>query len=457
MQPNRNIFREYDIRGVYGTDIDENLFFHIGKAVGTIYRRNNLPNIVLGMDNRISSESLTKKLCEGLLETGCNVTFVGTVPYPLIHFFTTTEGFDGGVYTTASHNSKEYNGVKIEFSNANPVFGEGIKEVADIIEKEAYMTGKGSFTEKDLIGKYVDFIKSKFNFKKKFKVVLNTGNGVTGGVAKEVLDALGVEVVPVNLEFDGSFPNGTPDPEEAHMVEQTVSAVISSRSDAGFGLDGDGDRFLMVDGDGKAYATDRVLLLFSKHILQSNPGATIAFDVKCTSLADDIITKYGGKPEIMRTGRSYFIQKVTGKEAVFGVEFSGHTYFGDKYFGYDDGIYAICRVLELMDTENSGIEDLMSEFPERVSSPEIKVPCPDNLKFVIMERIVEVVKASDDYTRENFVDGVRANVTDTSWFLIRAKNTSPFLGIRMEADSEEELNSLKAKVNELLKTHNLQI
>ena len=213
----------------------------------------------------------------------------------------------------------------------------------------------------------------------------------------------------------------------------------------------------MVDGDGKAYATDRVLLLFSKHILQSNPGATIAFDVKCTSLADDIITKYGGKPEIMRTGRSYFIQKVTGKEAVFGVEFSGHTYFGDKYFGYDDGIYAICRVLELMDTENSGIEDLMSEFPERVSSPEIKVPCPDNLKFVIMERIVEVVKASDDYTRENFVDGVRANVTDTSWFLIRAKNTSPFLGIRMEADSEEELNSLKAKVNELLKTHNLQI
>ncbi|HAI63086.1 MAG: Phosphoglucomutase/phosphomannomutase alpha/beta/alpha domain III [candidate division WWE3 bacterium GW2011_GWF2_41_45] len=457
MQLNRNIFREYDIRGVYGTDIDENLFFHIGKAIGTIYRRKNLSNIVLGMDNRISSDSLTKKLCEGLLSTGCNVTFVGTVPYPLIHFFTTTKGFDGGVYITASHNTGEYNGVKVEFADAAPIFGEGIQEIADIIETESYMIGKGSFTEKNLISQYVLFIKSNFTFKKKFKVVLNTGNGVTGGVAKEVLEALGVEIVPVNLELDGTFPNGTPDPEEPHFVEQTSSAVMLSKSDAGFGLDGDGDRFLMVDGTGKAYATDRALLLFSKHILQSNPGSKIAYDVKCTSLADDIIRKYGGEPEIMRTGRSYFIQKITSKEAIFGVEFSGHTYFGDKYFGYDDGIYAICRVLELMDQNNSGIQDLMAEFPERVSTPEIKVHCPDDLKFRVVQKIIEVVKASDAYTRKNFVDGVRANITDTAWFLIRAKNTSPFLGIRLEAQSEEELNSVKVGANELLKPHNLHI
>ena len=457
MQLNKNSFREYDIRGIYGLEIDEELFFHIGKAVGTIYRRKNLSNIVLGMDNRVSSESLTKKLCEGLLGTGCNVTFVGTVPYPLIHFFTTTQGFEGGVYVTASHNTAEYNGVKVEFAKAEPVFGEGIREIADIIENEAYMTGKGSFAEKDLIEDYVSYIKGKFSFNKKFKVVLNTGNGVTGGVAKEVLETLGVEIVPVNLELDGTFPNGTPDPEEPEFVERTVSAVRKSCADAGFGLDGDGDRFLMVDENGKSYATDRALLLFSKHILSSNPGSTIAYDVKCTSLAEDIIRKYGGEPEIMRTGRSFFIKKVTGKEAVFGVEFSGHTYFGDRYFGYDDGIYAICRVLELMDTENKGIPGLMAEFPERVSSPEIKVHCEDDVKFGVVEKIIEEVKASDNYTRKNFVDGIRANVTDTSWFLIRAKNTSPFLGIRVEAESEEELSSVKDRVNNLLRPHKLHL
>jgi len=457
MQLNKNSFREYDIRGIYGLEIDENLFYHIGKAAGTIYRRKNLTDVVLGMDNRVSSESLTKKLCEGLLGTGCNVTFVGTVPYPLIHFFTTTQGYQGGVYVTASHNTAEYNGVKVEFAKAAPIFGEGIQEIAGIVEKEAYMTGKGSFTEKDLIGEYVSYIKGKFSFEKKFKVVLNTGNGVTGGVAKEVLESLGVEVVPVNLELDGTFPNGTPDPEEPEFVEHTVSAVRESHADAGFGLDGDGDRFLMVDEKGKSYATDRALLLFSKHILSTNPGATIVYDVKCTSLAHDVILKYGGTPEIMRTGRSYFIKKVTAKEAVFGVEFSGHTYFGDKYFGYDDGIYAICRVLELMDTENKSISGLMEEFPERVSSPEIKVHCADELKFGVVEKIIEEVKASDNYTRKNFVDGVRANVSDTSWFLIRAKNTSPFLGIRVEAESDGELNSVKDRVNELLKPHKLHL
>lgn len=457
MQLNKNIFREYDIRGVYGSEIDENLFFHIGKAIGTIYRRKNLLRVVLGMDNRLSSESLTKKLCEGIVGTGCNVTSVGTIPYPLIHFFTSTQNFDGGVYVTASHNTREYNGVKVEFAKAEPVFGEGIREIAQIIEKESYMSGTGSFAEKDLVEEYITFIKSKFSFHKKFRVALNTGNGVTGGVAKAVLTALGVEIIPVNLEPDGTFPNGTPDPEEPNFVEQTVFAVKSGHADAGFGLDGDGDRFLMVDEKGKAYATDRALLLFSKNILQNNPGSKIAYDVKCTSLAEDIIKKYGGTPEIMRTGRSYFIKKVTSKEAVFGVEFSGHTYFGDRYFGYDDGIYAICRVLELMDGQENSISELMSEFPGRVSSPEIKVSCPDELKFGVVEKIVEVVKASDNYTRKNFIDGVRANVSGTAWFLIRAKNTSPFLGIRMEAESEEELSSVKDRVNDLLEPHDIHI
>ena len=457
MQLNKNVFREYDVRGIYGPEIDENLFFHIGKAVGTIYRRKNLSRVVLGMDNRLSSESLTKKLCEGILGTGCNVTFVGTVPYPLIHFFTTTQNFDGGVYVTASHNTKEYNGVKVEFAKAEPVFGEGILEIAQIIEKGSYMFGGGSFVEKDLVEEYISYVKSKFSFHKKFRIALNTGNGVTGGVAKAVLETLGVEIIPVNLELDGSFPNGTPDPEEPHFVEQTVSAVRSAHADAGFGLDGDGDRFLMVDEKGKAYATDRALLLFSKNILQNNPGSKIVYDVKCTSLAEDVIKKYGGTPEIMRTGRSYFIKKITSKEALFGVEFSGHTYFADRYFGYDDGIYAICRVLELMDEQKNGISELMSEFPERISSPEIKIPCPDELKFGVVEKIVEVVAASDNYTRKNFIDGVRANVSDTAWFLIRAKNTSPFLGLRMEAESEEELSLVKDRVNDLLEPHDMHL
>lgn len=455
MKINRMIFREYDIRGIYGQDIDGELFFHIGKAVGTIYRRKNLSKIVLGMDNRSSSPELTQKISEGLQSTGCNVTFVGTLPYPLIHFYTTTKDFDGGVYITASHNTKEYNGVKIEYAKAAPIYGEGVQEIANIIESENYETGTGSYVEKDFTEEYIKFVKDSFSFSKKFRIVLNTGNGSTGDLARKVFTELGLELVPVNLELDGTFPNGTPDPEEPHFVEQTTSAVLASGADAGFGLDGDGDRFLMVDEKGKSYETDRALLLFSKYILREFVGAKIAYDVKCTSLAEDIIKNYGGIPQIIRTGRSFFIQKITMKEATFGVEFSGHTYFGDKYFGYDDGIYAICRTLEIMDKEKSGIHGLMKEFPERKSTPEIKVPCPDTEKFTVVFKIIEEVKNSEKFSRKSFVDGVRANISNTAWFLIRAKNTSPFLGIRIEAADEQELEKVKNEVRQLLEPHSL--
>ncbi|GIW69980.1 MAG: phosphomannomutase [Patescibacteria group bacterium] len=457
MKLNRNVFREYDIRGKYGLEIDEDLFCHIGKALGTIYRKRNLSKIVLGMDCRLSSESLARELSNGLLSTGCNVAFVGHVPYPMIHFLTTTGGFEGGVYVTASHNTKEYNGVKQEYAGAEPIYGESIQEVANLIEKENYAVGAGAFSEENLEDLYVSFIAKCFRFRKKHRVVLNGGNGVAGGVALKILNKLNVEVVPVNVESDGSFPNGTPDTEDEGFMHQTSEAVKKHGVDAGFGLDGDGDRFLMVDEKGVPHTTDRSLLLFSKYILEQNPGSKIAYDVKCTSLAEEMIRKFGGEPIMMKTGRSLFIKMMTAKEALFGVEFSGHTYFADKYFGYDDGIYAICRTLEILDRERNSLSYLMSEFPKMVSSPEIKVPCSDDLKFSIVEKIVEQVTESNRFSKKSFIDGVRANVSDTGWFLIRAKNTSPFLGIRAEAADEEELKEVLNEVEALLLPYGLNL
>ncbi len=457
MKVNRNVFREYDIRGKYGSEIDENLFCHIGKALGTLYKRRDFSNIVLGMDNRLSSESLARELSDGLLSTGCNVTFVGYVPYPMIHFLTTSGGFDGGVCVTASHNTKEYNGVKQEYMNAEPIYGESVQEIADLIESESYAVGMGAFSEKNMEDLYVSFVAGKFKFKKKYRVVLNGGNGVAGGTAMKILNKLNVEVVPVNIESDGSFPNGTPDPEEGEFMSQTSEAVKKNNTNAGFGLDGDGDRFMMVDEKGVPHATDRALLLFSKFILKDNPGSKIAYDIKCTSLAEDIIKKYGGEPVMMKTGRSLFIKTMTAREAIFGVEFSGHTYFADKYFGYDDGLYAICRTLEIMDREGNTLSRLMSEFPEMVSSPEIKVPCSDDIKFSVVEKIVEKVKESNRFSKKSFIDGVRANVTNAGWFLIRAKNTSPFLGVRAEAADETELKEVLAEAEALLKPSGLSL
>lgn len=457
MKVNRNVFREYDIRGKYGSEIDGELFCHIGRALGTLYKKRNFSNIVLGMDNRLSSESLARELSDGLLSTGCNVTFVGYVPYPMIHFLTTTGGFNGGVCITASHNTKEYNGVKQEYVNSEPIYAESIQEIANMVEQEDYAAGVGAFTEANLEDLYVSFIVEKFKFKKKHRVVLNGGNGVAGSTALKILNKLDVEVVPVNIESDGTFPNGTPDPEEADFIYQTSEAVRKHGADAGFGLDGDGDRFLMVDENGGAYSADRSLLLFSKFILKDNPGSKIIYDIKCTSLAEEVIRNYGGEPVMMRTGRSLFIKTMIEKEAMFGVEFSGHAYFADKYFGYDDGLYAICRTLEILDQEESSLSCLMSEFPEMVSSPEIKVPCSDDLKFKIVEKIVETVKKSDRFIKKSFIDGVRVNVTDTGWFLIRAKNTSPLLGVRAEAVDEKELKEVLDEAEALLKPHGLSL
>ncbi len=457
MKVNPNIFREYDIRGIYNDDLTDEVAFHIGKACGTFYRRKGLKNIVLGLDARTSSPSLAKRLSDGLLSTGCDVSNVGMVPYPLIHFFTTTQGFDGGVYVTASHNTKEYNGIKPEYKNAEPMYGAELKQLEDTIEHENYMSGAGSYSEIDLTDTYVDFITKKFLFKKKFKVVLNAGNGVTGEVALRVFKKLNIQVLPINIEKDGEFPNGTPDPEDPAFVKLTLDAVKKSGADAGFGLDGDGDRFLAVDERGTAYAADRMLLLFSKAILASNPGAKIVFDVKCTSLADEVIKKYGGVPEIMQTGRAFFLSKVIKKEAIFGLEFAGHTYFADDYFGFDDGIYAILRTLKILNDTGKKLSELMAEFPKTVSSSEIKVPCSDDTKFKVISQIVSEVQASSGYTNPIFVDGVRANVTPTSWFLIRAKNTSPFLGVRMEARDEEDMSVVMAAVVKLLSNQGLHL
>lgn len=444
-----SIFRNYDIRGTVPEELNPEVALNIGKALGTIVRRGAGKNVVVGNDNRDSSDELVKGLIEGLVSTGCDVTNVGISLTPIIHFLTATKDFDLGVEVTASHNPKNYNGFRIDYRNAIPFYGDDIQAVKKMIKEEDYEVGEGKVVEEDLFPEYLAHLKQMFSFDTPVRVVIDCGSGTSSYFAPKILTELGCDVVPMYCTSDSDFPHGIPDPEDKKIMGELIERVKQEEADLGVIFDPDSDRFGFVDEKGKNYDNDKTLMLFADEVLGRNQGATVVFDVKCTSLLEDFIESKGGVPKRIRTGHPYFVNEINNG-AILGAEFSGHTYYAEDYFGFDDGIFAACKLIEKIVQSKRPLSLLMLKYPMRVHSTEIKLSCPDDLKFGLIDTLINNFKELPDVLDIDETDGVRVKVTPTGWFLIRASNTSPLLSVRVEGLYEKEAQMMVERVKMVL-------
>ncbi len=451
MEIPRNIFRNYDIRGTYPDELNAYNAELIGQVLGTHIWKKGFNRVVVGRDDRASSPELSDALIKGLMGAGCQVTDTGISITPAIHFFTSTQNYDLGVMVTASHNPKEFNGFRIDYRHAKQFYGDLVLMLRFMIEREEFVYGEGSLEKKDMNNYYIDYLSDKFKFKSDLKVVIDCGCGATSIIAPKIFENIGCTIIPVNCNYDSNFPYGVPDPESNVLMDELSEHVVKNKADVGFAYDTDGDRFGMVDEKGNSYRTDMTLLLFAEQILKKQPGRIICFDVKCSSLVETYIREMGGVPRIMRTGHPYFVNEVQG-ESVLGAEFSGHVYFNDDYFGYDDGVYASCRVMEILQKTKKPLSELMSKYPPRAATREIKVPCDDNDKFQVVNLVKLYLINNVKYQKIIDIDGVRANITDTGWLLVRASNTTPNLSIRAEGIDEKEKEAMLEIVRNALKS-----
>ena len=438
---NSQVFREYDIRGIVANDFDDDFVVDLGRGYATLLHRAGKKTITLGRDCRLSSERLRDRLVEGLLSGCINVVDVGVVPTPLLYFSVLSWKMDGGAMITGSHNAAEYNGFKLGVGSTT-IYGAEIQRLREIIERHDFVTtgAKGSLSERPVIPDYNDFILSQFKLTPGLKVVVDGGNGCGGAVAAPLMKRLGLETFELYTEMDGRFPNHHPDPTVEENMRDLIAAVKKHRAAIGIAYDGDADRVGAVDENGKIVWGDELMVAFSRAILRERPGSTIIGDVKCSQRMYDDIARHGGRPIMWKTGHSLIKSKLKEEHAVLAGEMSGHMFFADRYFGFDDAIYASLRILEILSREGRGLGAILADLPASHFTPEIRVDCPDDRKF-------EVVRQAADFFRKHYevidIDGVRVNFAD-GWGLVRASNTQPALVTRFEATSEKRLAEIRA-------------
>jgi phosphomannomutase / phosphoglucomutase len=435
---NVNIFRAYDIRGIADTDLNDTTVELIGKAYGTILARKNLKTAAVARDVRLSSERIQNALTRGILSTGIDVIDVGMAPTPVLYFAIVHLGTGGGAMITGSHNPIEFNGLKLCEGLAS-LHGDDIQKLRNMIEKADFAAGSGKLTQKEIIPDYKAMILEKIRIRKKFKIVIDAGNGTAGPIAPELYEKMGCEVVRMYCEPDGRFPNHLPDPTVMKYIEDLRKRVIAEKADFGIGYDGDADRLGMVDDKGRVIYADQILALLSREVLSRNPGAMIVFDVKCSQLLPEVIEKAGGVPLMWKTGHSLLKAKMKETGAPLAGEMSGHIFFKDGYFGFDDGIYVSFRMAQMLSGQDKTLGRLKDELPAFMSTPEIRIDCPDEEKFGVVEKLVAMFKK--EY-RVIDVDGARVLFGD-GWGLVRASNTQPLLVMRFEAKTESRLQEIK--------------
>ncbi|HEY6419700.1 MAG TPA: phosphomannomutase/phosphoglucomutase [Candidatus Binataceae bacterium] len=438
---NPQVFREYDIRGVVEDDFDDQFVTDLGRAYATILHRAGKKTITLGRDCRLTSDALRDLLIEGLLPSGINVVDVGVVPTPLLYFSVLNWNMDGGVMITGSHNAAEYNGFKLGVGPAT-IFGAEIQRVREIIERRDFVTGAGigKLTARAVIPDYNEFIVSRFKLKQGLKVAVDGGNGCGGVVAAPLMKKLGVETFELYIDMDGRFPNHHPDPTVEENMRDLIAAVKHNHADVGIAYDGDADRIGTIDENGRIVWGDELMVAFSRAILKERPGAAIIGDVKCSQRMYDDIARHGGRPIMWKTGHSLVKSKLKEEHAALAGEMSGHMFFADRYYGFDDAIYASFRLLEIISNEGRGLARILADLPKSFFTPEIRLDCPDERKF-------EVVRRAAEYFRKRYdvidIDGVRVNFPD-GWGLVRASNTQPALVLRFEATAPERLEEIRA-------------
>ncbi|HSP69391.1 MAG TPA: phosphomannomutase/phosphoglucomutase [Bryobacteraceae bacterium] len=439
------IFREYDIRGVADTELLSSDVVDLGRGLGTLLQRNSGRSITLGRDCRLSSPRLRDALLEGLVDSGCEVTDIGVVPTPLLYFSAVHLEADGGVMITGSHNPSEFNGFKT-VCGTGTLHGETIQEVRRIIEARDFLGGHGSHDDMDVIPAYLDQVAPQFEFPRRVKVVLDAGNGTAGPVVHRLFERLNCEVTELFFPMDGHFPNHHPDPTVPANLKHLQDAVRAQKAELGIAFDGDSDRIGAVDENGEVIYGDMLLLIFGREILTRKPGATFIGEVKCSQLLYDELTRLGGKPIMYKTGHSLIKAKMKEEHAELAGEMSGHMFFADRYFGYDDAIYAACRLIEIVARSGRPLSAQFAGLPKLVSTPEIRVDCPDEVKFPVVERVAGSFRKTHKVID---IDGVRV-LFEHGWGLLRASNTQPVLVMRFEAENEDWLQKYRGEVEAVL-------
>jgi phosphomannomutase/phosphoglucomutase len=445
---NPQVFREYDIRGIVQNDFDDEFVVNLGRAYATLLIDAGKHNITLGRDCRLSSEMLRERLLEGLLPAGINVTDVGVVPTPLLYFSMLHWQMDGGAMITGSHNAAEYNGFKLGVGPTT-IFGEEIQRVRRIIEARAFKaTGaKGALSYRPVLPDYREYLKRNIELRPGMKVAVDGGNGCGGAVAAPLMREMGLETVELYVEMDGRFPHHHPDPTVEANMRDLQAAMKNSGAQVGIAYDGDADRIGAVDENQRIVWGDELMVVFSRAILKERPGAAIIGDVKCSRRLYDDIARHGGRPIMWKTGHSLIKSKLKQENAALAGEMSGHMFFNDRYYGFDDAIYASLRLLEILGREGRGLAALLSDLPKTSFTPEIRLDCPDDRKF-------EVVRKAADYFRHNYetvdLDGARVTFPG-GWGLVRASNTQPALVMRFEARDEQTLAEIRSIFERKLK------
>jgi phosphomannomutase/phosphoglucomutase len=435
------IFREYDIRGVADTELSSPDVVELGRGLGTLLQRKSGRSINLGRDCRLSSTRLRDALLEGLMESGCEVTDIGVIPTPLLYFSAVHTGADGAIMITGSHNPPEFNGFKT-VCGSSTLHSETIQEVLHVIQKRDFLSGKGSRQDMDVIDAYLNQVAQQFIFDYHIKVVLDAGNGTAGPVVHRLLERLNVEATELFFEMDGRFPNHHPDPTVPKNLKHLQEAVKAHKADLGIAFDGDSDRIGAVDENGEVIYGDMLLLIFGREILTRKPGATFIGEVKCSQVLYDELKRLGGNPIMYKTGHSLIKAKMKEEHAELAGEMSGHMFFADRYLGYDDAIYAACRLMEIVSKSGKPLSAQLAGLPKLVSTPEIRVDCPDETKFQLVARVAEQFKKTHSVID---VDGVRV-LFEHGWGLLRASNTQPVLVMRFEAADQTLLAAYQREV-----------
>ncbi|MGQ9706550.1 MAG: phosphomannomutase/phosphoglucomutase [bacterium] len=439
------IFREYDIRGVVGDDLTENLVYNLGRGIGTFLTERGVSICALGYDMRPSSTPFADALTKGIISTGVDVIDIGMVPTPTLYFTTRYQSIKGGVMITGSHNPPQFNGFKVVCGRGT-IYGDDIKKIGEIMSKGEFVIGEGALKKMEVIGEYKNHLISLIEKKGGLNIVVDCGNGMASECIVELLEKMGNKIMPLFCELDGTFPNHFPDPTILENTKAMRKCVVDVGADCGMAFDGDADRLGASDEKGDMIFGDRLLALYSRHVLKRNPGAKIIFEVKCSRALSEDISKHGGKPIMWKTGHSLIEAKLDEEGALLAGEMSGHLYFADNYYGYDDAIYASMRLAELISDSNKTLSEMLSTLPQYVSSPEIRIACPDDIKFKVVN---ELLKKFREKYNVNDIDGMRVELED-GWGLVRASNTQPVLVLRFEGKDEMALEQIQNEIEEEL-------
>ena len=439
MDVTSSIFRAYDIRGVVKTDLRPDVVLRIGKAIGTLYP--DCKKVAIGRDGRLTSKELSDNLIEGLRSTGVDVIDIGEVPTPVLYYATHSLGTGSGIMVTGSHNPPEYNGIKMVMGEKT-LFGDLIQDIYACIEKGSFASGNGDLDEINILDDYLQTICNEVKLQRPLSIAIDCGNGVAGPTAIKLFNGLGCSnVSELFCDIDGTFPNHHPNPSEPENLEDLIKTVIDNKLDLGLAFDGDGDRVGIVDEHGEILWADRQMMLYAQDVLSRNPGAEIIFDVKSSRNLATYIEQAGGKATMWKTGHSFIKNKMKETGALLAGEMSGHIFFKERWFGFDDGLYSAARMLEILAADSRPVSEIFSELPNDISTPEITVTLEeDGAQHEFIKKFID--QSNFPGAKLSTIDGIRADF-DYGWGLVRASNTTPSLALRFEAESEEKLEQLK--------------